>query len=70
MRRILSYMNIFIPKKLLDHIDLNRGSMSRALYVINCIDHVVINQVILNTNNTDFKTECDDVYKNRDDGKG
>lgn len=63
-------MNIFIPKALLTHIDLNRGCMSRALYVIKCIDHIKTEEIKLNTDNTEFKTECEDVYKNRDDGKG
>lgn len=33
-------LNLIIPKLLLEFIDTNRGKMSRALFIIKCVDKV------------------------------
>lgn len=33
-------LRLIIPKPLLDFIDSNRGAMSRALFIIKCIDEI------------------------------
>lgn len=41
-------LNIYLPKPLLEYINNNKGNMSRALYIIKCIDYISRNNITIN----------------------
>ena len=51
-------LNLIIPKTLLHFIDINRGSRSRASYILKCVDYIKNNLItITNEGTVDDKFE-------------
>jgi len=48
-------LKLILPRPILEYIDSNRASMSRATYILKCVNYIMINNINLNN-----EGECND----------
>lgn len=62
-------LKLILPRPLLEYIDNNRLGMSRATYILKCINYIMINNINLNNegecNGNRFKGS---VYRGQNNG--
>lgn len=64
-------LTLIIPKPLLTFIDSNRCNMSRATYILKCVNYIMINSITLNNEgeNNDRSENSKQRGKNSPDDK-